>query len=85
MIMLVWLELQKMFRKLRTYIGFIAIGIIVPVVQIAISIEGEKYINFATQNLKQSFLFVGNLLNGYLIANIILQSLFIQIPFLIVL
>lgn len=85
MITLTALELQKIFKKLRTYIGFIAIGIIVPVVQTALFWEGEKYINFATQNLKQSFVFVGNLLNGYLIANIILQSLFIQIPFLIVL
>lgn len=85
MIKLVWLELQKIFRKIRTYIGFIAIGIIVPIVQVALYLEGEKYINFATQNLQQSFLFVGNLLNGYLIANIVLQSLFIQIPFLIVL
>lgn len=85
MITLVALELQKIFRKLRTYIGFIAIGIIVPIVQTALYWEGEKYINFATQNLKQSFMFVGNLLNGYLIANIILQSLFIQIPFLVVL
>lgn len=85
MINLIWLELQKIFRKIRTYIGFIAIGVITPIVQIALSVEGEKYINFATQNLKQSFVFVGNLLNGYLIANIILQALFIQIPFLIVL
>ncbi|MBU2492428.1 MAG: ABC transporter permease [Bacteroidetes bacterium] len=85
MIKLVWLELQKIFRKIRTYIGFIAIGIIIPIVQVALYLEGEKYINFATQNLQQSFLFVGNLLNGYLIANIVLQSLFIQIPFLIVL
>ena len=85
MVTLVWLELQKIFRKIRTYIGFIAIGVITPIVQIALYFEGEKYINFATQNLKQSFLFVGNLLNGYLIANIIIQSLFIQIPFLIVL
>lgn len=85
MITLVVLELQKIFRKLRTYIGFIAIVIIVPIVQTALYWEGEKYINFATQNLKQSFMLVGNLFNGYLIANIILQSLFIQIPFLIVL
>lgn len=82
---LVLLELQKIFRKIRTYIGFIAIGIIVPIVQVALYWEGEKYIDFATQNLKQSFMLVGNLLNGYLLANIILQSLFIQIPFLVVL
>ena len=63
MINLVWLELQKIFRKIRTYIGFIAIGVITPIVQIALSIEGEKYIDFATQNLKQSFLFEGNFIS----------------------
>ena len=82
---LVSLEMQKMFRKTRTYIGFIAIAVLVPIIQIALYYEGQGYINFATQNLKQSFMFVGNLFNGYLIGNIILQGLFIHIPFLIVL
>ncbi len=85
MITLIGIELTKLFRKWRTYIGFIAIGILTPVVQVALHFEGEGYLNFATQNLKQSFVFVGNLLNGYLIANFILQTLFIHIPFLIVL
>jgi ABC-2 type transport system permease protein len=38
-----------------------------------------------TRNLQQSFVFVGNLLNGYLISYIILNSLVIHIPFLIAL
>lgn len=82
---MVYIELQKMFRKMRTYIGFIAIAVLVPIIQVALHFEGQGYIDFATQNLKQSFMFVGNLFNGYLIANIILQGLFIHIPFLIVL
>jgi ABC-2 type transport system permease protein len=38
-----------------------------------------------TRNLQQSFIFVGNLLNGYLISYIILNTLTIHIPFLVAL
>lgn len=85
MFTLVQVELFKIFKKWRTYIGFIAIAVLVPIIQVALLLEGEQYLNFLTSNLKQSFVFVGNLLNGYLIANVIMQSLFIHIPFLIAL
>lgn len=80
---LISIELAKIFRKWRTYIGFIAIGILVPIIQVALMIEGEKYLDFMTQNLQQSFIFVGNLLNGYLVTYIVMGSLWIHIPFLI--
>jgi len=82
---LVSIELAKIFRKLRTYIGFMAIGVLVPIVQIALSFEGQNYLNYALRNIKESFLFTGNLMNGYLVGNFVLQALFIHIPFLIVL
>ncbi len=82
---LIGIELQKIFRKWRTYIGFIAITVLTPIVQIALYFEGENTLEFYTRSIAQSFVFVGNLLNGYLIANIMLQSLFVHIPFLIVL
>jgi ABC-2 type transport system permease protein len=79
------IELYKIFKKWRTYIGFIAIAVLVPIVQIAMLIEGESSINFMTRDLQQSFLFVGNLLNGYLISYIILNMITIHIPFLVAL
>jgi ABC-2 type transport system permease protein len=85
MLTLVNIELYKIFRKWRTYIGFIAIGVLVPVIQLAMLAEGERSLDFMTRNLQQSFVFVGNLLNGYLISYIILNSLVIHIPFLIAL
>lgn len=85
MIKLIRIELYKIFKKWRTYIGFLAIAVLVPVIQIAMLIEGEKSLNFMTRNLQQSFIFVGNLLNGYLITYLILGSLYIHIPFLIAL
>ena len=85
MLTLINIELYKIFKKWRTYIGLIAIGVLVPVIQIAIMLEGKDTINFMTRDLQQSFIFVGNLLNGYLISYFILNSLTVHIPFLIAL
>jgi ABC-2 type transport system permease protein len=85
MLTLVRIELYTIFKKWRTYIGFIAIAVLVPVIQLAMLAEGERSLDFMTPYLQQSFVFVGNLLNGYLISYIILNSLVIHIPFLIAL
>lgn len=85
MLTLIGIELYKIFKKWRTYIGFLVIAVIVPVINFAMLAEGEKSLNFMTRNLQQSFVFVGNLLNGYLISYFILTSLAVHIPFLIAL
>jgi ABC-2 type transport system permease protein len=85
MLQLVQIELYKIFRKWRSYIGFIAIGVLGVIIQIAMLYEGQKSLDFMTQNLRDSFLFVGNLLNGFLISYLILNMLTIHIPFLIAL
>ncbi len=85
MITLINIELYKIFKKWRTYIGFIAIAILTLAVEFAMYYEGDRSLNFMTRNLQQSFLLVGNLLNCYLISYILLNSLGIHIPFLIAL
>jgi len=85
MITMVRIELYKIFKKWRTYIGFIAIGVLVPIIQIAMLYEGEHSINFVTRDIRESFVFVGNLLNSYFISYIILNALAVHIPFLITL
>ncbi|MCX8105500.1 MAG: ABC transporter permease [Ignavibacterium album] len=85
MFTLISIELYKIFRKWRTYIGFIAIGVLVPIIHIAMVYEGKNTIDFMTRNIQQSFVFVGNLLNTYLISYIVLNSLTVHIPFLITL
>ncbi|MFN5711964.1 MAG: ABC transporter permease [Bacteroidota bacterium] len=82
---LIQTELHKIFRKGRSYVGFGAIAFIVIVIQIALYVDGESYLDLGTQTLKESFAFQGNLLNGYLSVYIILSSLWIHIPFLIAL
>lgn len=85
MITLIRIELYKIFRKWRTYIGFMAIAVLIPLVQIAMVLEGEHSLDFMTRNLQESFVFVGNLLNAYLVSFIILNSIALHIPFLITL
>ncbi len=85
MLQLVQIELYKIFKKWRTYIGFIAIGVLGVIIQIAMLYEGQKSLDFMTQNLRDSFVFVGNLLNGFLISYLILNMLTVHIPFLIAL
>jgi ABC-2 type transport system permease protein len=85
MITLVSIELFKIFRKWRTYIGFIVIVGIVSLIQLGMYFEGQQTIDHMTRSIQQSFVFVGNLLNGYLISYIILGSLYVHMPFLIAL
>jgi ABC-2 type transport system permease protein len=85
MILLVWLELQKIFKRWRTYIGFIAVGLITAIVQLALYFTGQRIIDASMRSLENSFVMVGNLFNGYFIAHMILGALIIHIPFLVVL
>jgi len=82
---LVQIELYKIFKKWRTYIGFIAIAALVSIVEIAMYFEGQRSLDFMTQNLRQSFVFIGNLLNGFFISYLIFNMLAVHIPFLITL
>lgn len=83
MLDLISIELYKIFKKWRTYIGFITLTILVSFIHIAMVFEGKETIDFMTRNIQESFVFVGNLLNAYLISYIILNSLAIHIPFLV--
>ncbi|MBN1449172.1 MAG: ABC transporter permease [Bacteroidetes bacterium] len=82
---LIRLELVKIFRKMRTYIGFGLIGALVPLVYWGLSFAGDDMINSMTRGLQQNFLFVGSLFNGWFVANMVMNSLFVHVPFLILL
>lgn len=82
---LIQIEVFKIFKRSRSYIGFAAIAAIVLVIEFALYLDGKHFLEMAVQNLRDSFSFDGNLLNGYLAVFIILNSLWIHIPFLIAL
>ena len=82
---IVYVELYKVFRKPRTYIAFMAIAVIVGLIQLGFYADGDNYIQFGMQSLSDSFDIGGNILNGYLMAYIILQTMLMQVPLLIAL
>ena len=83
MIRLIYYELVKLFLKKRTYLGFGVILLIVPLVEVAMKLEGGRYLTIAMRGLSRDFLFYGNLFNGWFVANQIMNSLWIHIPLLI--
>src|SRR4029453_1475960 len=82
---LVWIELQKLFCRSRSYIAFIAIGLIVGVIEWGLRLEGRQVLELLMQKLQEAFLFQGNLLNGYLVTYLVLNSLWLHVPILIAL
>lgn len=85
MLSLIYIELTKIFKKWRSYIGFLGIGAIVAIIQTNLYFYGDNYVEHLTRNLSESFFISGNLLNGYLIGHLILNALFILFPLSIVL
>jgi ABC-2 type transport system permease protein len=78
-------ELFKTYKKWRTYIGFIAIAVLIPIVQIALKLEGGGMVKRLTRDFTADFFMVGNLFNGYFITYFIMNSLWVHVPFLIAL
>jgi ABC-2 type transport system permease protein len=77
------IELFKIFKKPRTYIAFAAIAAIIFLVQLAFYLDGEKYMSFVMASIESSFSLEGNLMNGYFIFFVILQTLLVHVPLLI--
>ena len=79
------IELYKIFKRPRTYISFAAIWAIVSLIQLAIYVDGQRYMEFFMKDLAATFEIQGNMLNGYFVCFIILQTLLIHVPLLIAL
>jgi ABC-2 type transport system permease protein len=82
---LVKIELYKIFKRPRTYIGFGAIVLIVLAIQTGFYLEGEDLLDFLIQNLSERFILQGSLINSYTVTYVILNSLWIHVPILVAL
>ncbi len=78
-------ELYKIFKKWRTYIGFLALSIFIPILIYGVSEGGNHYQRILDRNMGDQFLIVGNLVNGWYVAFITIQAMIIHIPFFITL
>lgn len=82
---LISIELYKIFTKPRTYIGFSAILLIIVAIQVGVGLEGDEMMGMVIQNIKDRFLFEGDVINVYLITHIVLNTLWIHVPILVAL
>jgi ABC-2 type transport system permease protein len=82
---LIKVELYKIFTKPRSFIGLATIALIVVLIEFALYVDGKDYLQFIFQSMEQSFNISGNILNGNLVAFIILQTLIVQMPLLVAL
>lgn len=85
MIRLLSVELYKIFKRPRTYISFGIVTAIAAVIQLAMTAGGRDFVSFGMQGITDQFDVQGHILNGYLVAYFILQSLLIHIPLLVAL
>jgi ABC-2 type transport system permease protein len=84
---LIRLEWIKTFGKWRTYIGFIAIFIVLPFLYIGLKLDRGRFLTSSSgfSYLEQNFLIVGNLLNGYFVSQLVMYFLMVHVPFFIAL
>jgi len=78
-------EMVKTFRKWRSYIAFVTIGVVVPLVFLAMRLQGENMAQGITRSIARDFVVLGNLMNGYFVTVFLMNSLWIHIPFLLTL
>ncbi len=85
MIQILRIEIYKIFKRPRTYISFGIVLAITLVIQLALFSDGKEFLGFFMQGINEQFDVQGNILNGYLVAYVILHSLLMQIPLLVAL
>ncbi|TCJ18820.1 hypothetical protein EPD60_03400 [Flaviaesturariibacter flavus] len=82
---LIKIELFKIAKKPRTYIAFGAIAAIVWLLQLALWADGRTYLGFALQSVESTFSISGQIINGWFVCFVILQTLLVHVPLLIAL
>jgi ABC-2 type transport system permease protein len=78
-------EFIKILSKPRSYIGIGALTLLILIILFAMKADGSSFISFVTSSFEQTLSFNGTILNGNLIAFIILQMLIVHIPLLVAL
>ncbi|MFQ6609707.1 MAG: ABC transporter permease [Fidelibacterota bacterium] len=81
-------EMIKIIGKKRSLIGFIAIGILMPVIMFAFGYNQSGFsseFSHHAANIGGGLIMVGTPVNGYFITHMIMNFLWVHIPFLITL
>src|SRR5210317_1681819 len=77
-------ELFKLFRSKRTYIVFGIAIVLMLIINIGLYSDGEEFFDFLLRSINEYFFIDGKVINGYLIAYLALNSLWVHIPILVI-
>nr|WP_315175318.1 ABC transporter permease [uncultured Flavobacterium sp.] len=80
---LIKIEWYKLFKQNRTYWALGAIIIIEGLVLVGAYFQGTDIIELLLENLRKSFYFEGNLLNGNLMVYLLLNTLWFHLPLIL--
>ncbi|MEE9166641.1 MAG: ABC transporter permease subunit [Candidatus Neomarinimicrobiota bacterium] len=78
-------ELTKISGKRRSFLGFIVIGVLMPLILWGFKIGGGGIQRDMTRQLQDTFVMVGSMFNGFLATYFVMNFLWVHIPFLITL
>jgi len=82
---LLWAEAYKLMKQSRTWYAIAAVFVLELIVLISAYYRGAAVIDILLNNLKESFYFEGDLLNGNLLIYLILNSLWFNFPLILML
>lgn len=78
------IEVFKLFSSYRTYITFVIAIILMLIINLGFYNDGEELFDFLLQSISGYFFIEGNIINGYLISYLALNTLWVHIPLLII-
>jgi len=81
---LIEIEVFKLFSSYRTYITFVIAIILMLIINLGFYNDGEELFDFLLQSISEYFFIEGNIINGYLISYLALNTLWVHIPLLII-
>jgi ABC-2 type transport system permease protein len=76
-------EINKLFKQSKTYYALGCLFLIVAIVLFSAYYQGSTIIDILLENLKKSFYFHGSLLNGNLLVYLILNTLWFNLPLIL--
>jgi len=77
-------EVHKLFKQGKTYYAIGAIFLIELIILFSAYSQGQSVLDILLDNLKKSFYFEGNLLNGNLLIYLILNTLWFHLPLILI-
>lgn len=81
---IIGIELFKLFKSKRTYIVFGIAIVLMLIINIGLYSDGEELFDFLLRSINDYFFVDGEVINGYLIAYLALNSLWVHIPLLVI-